>query len=43
MHRINCPNCGEPNDINIAKAVDSEGEVFMCTKCKKTFRYAPNG
>lgn len=42
MRKINCPICGEPTDIDITKAIDSEGEIFMCKKCKKPFRYAPN-
>ena len=43
MTVIDCPNCKKPVQISISKALDEEGEVFMCPVCKKTFRYAPNG
>ena len=43
MKIVNCPNCKEPVKINISKAVDEEGEVYICSKCHKSFRYAPNG
>ena len=40
MIKIKCPHCEEPVTISISKAIDEEGEVFMCSKCKKSFRYA---
>ena len=39
MEHIKCFNCGEDIEINIANAVDEDGEVFKCKKCGKTFRY----
>ncbi len=42
MKKINCPFCNNPVEINIAKAVDEEGETFMCPKCKKVFRFVQN-
>jgi predicted RNA-binding Zn-ribbon protein involved in translation (DUF1610 family) len=41
MTTVKCPNCERETEINIAKAVDDEGEVFMCEHCGFTFRYAP--
>lgn len=40
MTTIKCPNCGKSVNIDISKAIDEEGEVFMCSDCKKSFRYA---
>lgn len=36
---IKCVNCGNDTEINIAKAIDENGEVFICPNCGKTFRY----
>ena len=41
--KILCPHCKEPVHIDIAKALDEDGEVFLCNYCLKKFRYAPNG
>ena len=43
MTRIKCPKCQQEVEINIAKAVDEEGEVFRCPHCNCEFRYAPKG
>lgn len=43
MIKIKCPKCKTEVEINISKAVDENGEVFMCPNCKNKFRYAPNG
>ena len=39
MKEIKCPTCGAPIKIDIAKAIDMEGEVFICKNCGKTIRY----
>lgn len=39
MIEVNCPVCGNPVLIDIATAIDEEGEVFMCKNCGNTFRY----
>lgn len=36
---IKCPKCHQDTEIDIRKAVDSDGEVFMCDHCKYKFRY----
>lgn len=41
MEKINCPFCGHLVEINIAKAVDEDGEEFICDSCRQIFRYAP--
>ena len=43
MKYIKCPKCQQEVEINITKAVDENGEVFLCPNCKNKFRYAPNG
>ena len=43
MKKIKCPKCQQEVGIDIAKAIDENGEVFMCPNCKNKFRYAPNG
>lgn len=40
MKYIKCPKCQQEVEINIAKALDEEGEVFECPHCKWQFRYA---
>ena len=40
MKKVNCPNCGYPVEIDIAKAVDENGEEFRCQNCGFIFRYA---
>ena len=39
MTIVKCPKCGQDTEINIAKAVDEEGEVFKCEHCGFHFRY----
>lgn len=39
MEKIACFNCGNLVQIDISKAIDEEGEVFVCPNCKKKFRY----
>ena len=36
---IKCPKCHKDVEIDIAKAIDENGEVFMCPHCKFKFRY----
>ena len=36
---IKCPKCHKDVEIDIAKAIDENGEVFMCPHCKFSFRY----
>ena len=43
MKVIKCPKCNSDIEINIANAIDEEGEVFLCKNCLNKFRYAPNG
>lgn len=40
MITVKCPVCQTEVEINIAKAVDEEGEVFTCPNCRRHFRYA---
>ena len=39
MEKIKCFNCGNDITVNIANAIDEEGEEFICPHCKQTFRY----
>ena len=39
MIKIKCPYCEEPVTISISKAIDEEGEVFLCPHCNKPFRF----
>ena len=39
MKKIKCPKCGEDVEINIAKAVDESGEIYICPKCKYKLRF----
>ena len=39
MKQVKCVNCGKDVTIDIAKAVDEEGEVFICPNCGLKFRY----
>lgn len=39
----NCPKCKAPVDTTISNAIDEYGEVYRCSMCRYTFRYAPNG
>ena len=36
---IKCIKCKEDVTIDIAKALDEEGEVFRCQNCGQIFRY----
>ncbi len=36
---IKCPKCQQDVKIDIAHAVDENGEVFMCPHCGYHFRY----
>lgn len=40
MTIIKCVHCGSDVEINIAKAIDEDGEVFKCPHCGRKFRYA---
>ena len=37
---VKCPKCNQDTEINVARAIDENGEVFMCEHCKYPFRYA---
>lgn len=39
MKFIKCPKCNGDVEINIANAVDTEGEVFKCEHCGYLLRY----
>lgn len=39
MKTINCPKCSFPVEIDIANAMDEQGEVFVCPKCGYKFRF----
>ena len=39
MKTIKCPKCREQTKLDIAHAVTSDGEVFLCDHCKHPFRY----
>lgn len=39
MIHVNCPKCGKEFNTDISKAIDSEGEVYMCPKCSFKFRF----
>jgi uncharacterized protein YbaR (Trm112 family) len=36
---IKCPKCQHDVEINIANAIDENGEVFLCPNCGMKFRY----
>lgn len=40
MKTIKCVFCGNETEIDIANAIDEDGEVFTCEHCGKPFRYA---
>jgi len=37
---VKCPKCKQDTEIDIADAIDENGEVFRCEHCKYPFRYA---
>ena len=39
MTKVNCPKCGTEVEIDIRKAIDENGEVFVCPNCEYPFRY----
>lgn len=43
MKTIQCPRCKEEVSVDIRRAVDEHGEVFVYSHCGFQFRYAPNG
>ena len=34
MEKIICPKCGNEITIDISKAIDENGEIFLCKECK---------
>ena len=42
MKIIKCPKCKANVEIDISKAIDELGEVFLCKNCGCKFRYATN-
>lgn len=39
MEYVKCINCGHNVEINIAKAIDENGEEYKCPHCGFIFRY----
>lgn len=39
MKKVKCVGCGSEVDIDISKAVDVDGEEFICPNCGLRFRY----
>ena len=39
MDVVKCPKCGQDVKIDIANAIDENGEVFKCDHCGYPFRY----
>ena len=39
MNIVNCPKCNKSIEIDISKAIDELGEVYMCPNCKWKLRY----
>ncbi len=39
MEYVKCLKCGNDVEINIARAIDENGEVFHCPVCGFNFRY----
>lgn len=39
MRIVRCVNCGNDIELDIAKAADEDGEVFICQHCGYKFRY----
>lgn len=39
MTTIKCPKCGEEIIISLSKAIDEEGETYICPKCNYKVRY----
>ena len=39
MKKVKCVKCGNEVVIDIARARDEEGEVFVCPKCGFEFRF----
>lgn len=40
MDKVRCFNCSSEVEINIANAIDFDGEVFKCPNCGKIFMYS---
>ena len=38
---IECPKCKGEVPLDVRKAIDEEGEVYLCPHCKWQFRYTP--
>ena len=39
MKKVKCVKCGTEVEINIANAVDFNGEVYVCPECGYKFRF----
>ena len=39
MEYVKCVKCGKETEIDIAKAVDEDAEVFRCQHCGFKFMY----
>jgi predicted RNA-binding Zn-ribbon protein involved in translation (DUF1610 family) len=39
MEKIKCIKCNNEVKIDISKAIDEDGETFVCPNCGQKFRY----
>lgn len=39
MEKIYCPKCKKKTRIDIVRAIDADGETFICECCKYPFRF----
>jgi predicted RNA-binding Zn-ribbon protein involved in translation (DUF1610 family) len=37
---MNCPKCKEEVPLDVWKAIDEDGEVYLCPHCGWKFRFA---
>ena len=37
MEKIICPKCGSEITVDISKAIDENGEIFLCKSCVAIF------
>lgn len=40
MTLVTCPKCKNLIEVDISKAVDENGEEYMCSNCNYVIRYA---
>ena len=39
MIKVNCPKCDAEVEIDMTKAVDESGEIYICPCCKFKFLF----